>query len=196
MLQLHADYPTMYKTGLVEAVKGEWLSKDLKNLLLDVMGRCKTGEVEYGPVQVDADALYKAGEGRWGTEENTFVRIFGTRTRRQLEAINEAYTTTYGHSLQKAVEKEFGGHLKWALYLLVQPPHEYFAEKLREAMKGLGSDKDEMTEAVVFRKDRDLSLINDAYVRNYKKTLIHAVESESSGNYKRLLAAYIRQIVR
>ena len=171
MLQLHADYPTMYKTGLVEAVKGEWLSKDLKNLLLDVMGRCKTGEVEYGPVQVDADALYKAGEGRWGTEENTFVRIFGTRTRRQLEAINEAYTTTYGHSLQKAVEKEFGGHLKWALYLLVQPPHEYFAEKLREAMKGLGSDKDEMTEAVVFRKDRDLSLINDAYVRNYKKTL-------------------------
>ena len=43
------------------------------------------------------------------------------------------------------------------LYLLVQPPHEYFAEKLREAMKGIGSDKDEMTEAVVFRKERDLS---------------------------------------
>ena len=131
----------------------------------------------------------------------------------------------YGHSLQKVVQKQFGGHLKWALYLLVQvylcvwyqftpysllpiltlhelsgvspragtfvkarlhyrrhcpiislptthhspsthyllltlylryscaqPPHEYFAEKLRDAMKGIGSDKDEMTEAVVFRK--------------------------------------------
>ena len=39
----------------------------------------------------------------------------------------------------------------------MQPPHEYFAEKLREAMKGIGSDKEEMTEAVVFRKERDLS---------------------------------------
>ena len=100
------------------------------------------------------------------------MRIFGTRTRRQLQAINEAYTATcaatlpiyhptrhtprhvrplgierillqpphtrttassaagvssssyhptrYGHSLQKAVQKEFSGHLKWALYLLVQ----------------------------------------------------------------------------
>jgi hypothetical protein len=26
----------------------------------------------------------------------------------------------YGHSLQRAVRKEFSGHLKWALYLLVQ----------------------------------------------------------------------------
>lgn len=48
-------------------------------------------------------------------------------------------------------------YLLLTLYLLVQPPHEYFAEKLREAMKGIGSDKDEMTEAVVFRKERDLS---------------------------------------
>lgn len=195
MLQLHAVYPTVYKTGLVEAVGGEWISKDLKHLLLAVMSRCKTGEMEHGPVQVDADALYKAGEGRWGAEDDTFVRIFGTRTRRQMQAINEAYTATYGHSLQKVVQKQFGGHLKWALYLLVQPPHEYFAEKLRDAMKGIGSDKDEMTEAVVFRKDRDLSLVNEAYVRSYKKTLLHAVESESSGDYKRLLAAYIRQIV-
>ena len=37
-------------------------------------------------------------------------------------------------------------------YSCAQPPHEYFAEKLRDAMKGIGSDKDEMTEAVVFRK--------------------------------------------
>ena len=30
------------------------------------------------------------------------------------------HPTRYGHSLQRAVQKEFGGHLKWALYLLVQ----------------------------------------------------------------------------
>ena len=33
-------------------------------LTLYALTRCKTGEMEHGPVQVDADALYKAGEGR------------------------------------------------------------------------------------------------------------------------------------
>ena len=80
-------------------------------------------------------------------------------------------------------------------------------------------------------QDRDLSLVNAAYVRAYKKTLLHAVEAESgrrlqpsaphprlslsvtlplnlalalalaltltrsSGDYKRLLSAYVRQVV-
>jgi len=196
MLQLHAAYPTLYKVGLVEGLEGEWISSDLKQLLVNVVGRCQAGERDHGRVELDAEALFKAGEGRFiGKEENTFVRIFSTRTRRQLQAINEAYTNTYGHSLQKVVQKEFSGHLKWALYCLLQPPQEYFAEKLYQAMKGLGSDKDDMTEIVAFRKDRDLSLINEVYVKTYQKTLLYAAESESSGDYKRLLTAYIRQVV-
>ena len=62
-------------------------------------------------------------------------------------------------------------------------------------MQGLGSNKGDMTDVVLFRKDRDLSLVNEVYVRTYQRTLLNAVESESSGDYKRLLTAYIRQVV-
>ena len=195
MLALHEAYPRVYQKSLVDDVKGEWINGDLKKLLLAVMNRCKAPEASHGPAQVDADALYKAGEGKWGTDENTFVRIFGTRPRRQLAEINAAYTAKYGHTLQKAVQKEFSGHLKWALWFLVEPPHLYFASKMREAMAGLGSDKDTMTEVLAFRKDRDLARINEAYVQAHQKTLLHAFESESSGDYRKLLTAYVRQVV-
>ena len=52
-----------------------------------------------------------------------------------------------------------------------------------------------MTEVLAFRKDRDLALINDAYIQSYQKTLLHAFESESSGDYRKLLTAYVRQVV-
>ena len=50
--------------------------------------------------------------------------------------------------------------------------------------------------SALLTQDRDLSLVNEAYVRTYQKTLLYAAGSESSGDYKKLLTAYIGQIVK
>ena len=57
--------------------------------------------------------------------------------------------------------------------------------------------------SALLTQDRDLSLVNEAYVRTYQKTLLYAQKtllyaagSESSGDYKKLLTAYIGQIVK
>lgn len=58
-------------------------------------------EVDRQITQMDAKALYKAGEKKLGTDEKTFIHIFSERSRAQLAAISYAYHDMYGRSLEK-----------------------------------------------------------------------------------------------
>jgi len=58
-------------------------------------------EVDRMAAENDAKALYKAGEKKLGTDENTFIRIFSERSRAHLAAVDAAYTSMFGHSLEK-----------------------------------------------------------------------------------------------
>lgn len=49
----------------------------------------------------DAHELYRAGEGRWGTDEDTFIHILATRSASQLIATLQYYLQTYGHDFEK-----------------------------------------------------------------------------------------------
>lgn len=58
-------------------------------------------EYDQGIVKTDAEALYKAGEKKLGTDEKVFIQIFSERSRAHLVAICSAYQSMYGHSLEK-----------------------------------------------------------------------------------------------
>jgi hypothetical protein len=58
-------------------------------------------EVDRAMTEKDAKALFKAGEKKLGTDENTFIRIFCQRSRAQLAAISYAYHGMYGNSLKR-----------------------------------------------------------------------------------------------
>jgi hypothetical protein len=78
----------------------------------------------------DAHALYKAGEGRWGTNEDTFIHILATRSAAHLTTVSQYYLQAFGHSLEKAIQKETSGHFENALLAVVQAtcfPPRYFA---------------------------------------------------------------------
>lgn len=60
-------------------------------------------EVDRATVEMDAKALFKAGEKRLGTDERTFIRIFSERSRAHMAAVNSAYRNMYGNSLKKVI---------------------------------------------------------------------------------------------
>jgi annexin D len=58
-------------------------------------------EVDPGMVARDAKDLYKAGEKKLGTDENTFIHIFTGRSSAHLAAVSASYKHVYGRSLTK-----------------------------------------------------------------------------------------------
>lgn len=171
-------------------------SGDHKKLLLAYVRiqRYEGFEVDRMAAENDAKALYKAGEKRLGTDENTFIRVFSERSRAQLAAVDAAYTSMYGHSLEKAIKKETSGLFGYALLTILrcaENPAKYFAKVLRKAMKGLGTDDTTLIRVIVTRTELDMQYIKAEYEKKYKKPLVDAVHSETSGHYRSFLLALL-----
>jgi len=67
----------------------------------------------------------------------------------------------------------------------------YYAACLYEAMKGLGTDDDDLIRLLVSRSESDLQNIKAIYAKMYGKSLYDAVKSELSGDYEKLFLTLI-----
>ncbi|KAM7262851.1 hypothetical protein ACFE04_000534 [Oxalis oulophora] len=110
-------------------------SGDHKKLLLAYASIPRSEGLEVNPemAAADANALYKAGEKRFGTDEKTFIQIFSERSNAQLAAAAAAYRQAHGRSLAKAIKKETSGLFEFALLSILrcsQNPAKYFAKRI------------------------------------------------------------------
>ncbi|XP_056698987.1 annexin D5 isoform X2 [Spinacia oleracea] len=191
---IRQEYEPLYSEDLLHRLAKE-LSGKLE-LLVALVGaqRYEGFEVDKNLADNDAKALYKAGEKKLGTNEDMFIKIFSQRSRAQLAAIDSAYHSMYGHSLEKAIKKETSGNFAYALLTLLRcadNPAKYFAKVLRKAMKGLGTDDTTLIRVIVTRVEIDMQYIKAEYEKKYKKSLVDAVHSETSGDYRKFLLALL-----
>jgi len=139
---LKKTFQEKYGDDLVKILSGE-LSGDLKKMILATM----RGEVaDYNAsvhtsvkAAVDADALYKAGEGRMGTDEATFINILVLSPAEHVRSINRAYLAKYKIDLSGAVKAEFSGDAQLALLFLVRSvlePVDLLAELFETTLTG------------------------------------------------------------
>ncbi|KAE8992607.1 hypothetical protein PR003_g21100 [Phytophthora rubi] len=141
--------------------------------------------------EADADALYKAGEGRMGTKEHEFIDILVTSPPQHLRAINAAYVKKHKHDIAHAVKKEFGGDAEHALLFLVRmvlEPLVLLSELFESTMKGFGTDENALSAALVryHLVQRD---IRPVYKKAYGKELRDRIQGEVSGDYGKLVLA-------
>lgn len=188
-------YQQLYNRPLAEHVCTETSGSFRRLLTMIITGsREAPGTVDPDLAVQQAKQLYDAGEGRFGTDESAFYKILTHASFDQLEYVFEEYKKLTGRTIEQALKKELSGDLYNALSAIVEcvqmAPH-FFAGKLFKSMDGMGTDDKTLIRIIVSRSEIDLQNIKDEYEQMYNKTLISAVQSDTSGDYKKALCAII-----
>ena len=119
-----------------------------------------------------------------GKDEEAMITFTLNHSTDQRVKLREDYQTKYSKDLLKDFEDNFKGQFKDCLVALYKSPAEYDADLLYNAMKGIGSDKEVITEVLCFRHDR-IEDIKKKFQEKYGKEFIPEVKSETSGDYQK-----------
>jgi len=195
MAKIVSTYEDKYNRPLAEHMCSETSGHFRRLLTLIVTGvRDPAGSVDREKAKEQAAALYNAGEAKLGTDEEVFNRVMSHGSFAQLRLVFEEYKQLTGETIEQAIKHEMSGELQEAMMAIiecVQSPPAFFASRLFKAMDGLGTDDTTLIRIIVSRSEIDLGNIKQEFERLYNRTLLSAVKSETSGDYKKALCALI-----
>ncbi|KAM3957151.1 annexin B10 isoform 1-T1 [Aphomia sociella] len=193
-------YERLYNRPLAEHMCSE-TSGDFRRLLTLIVTSAHQGArdeeagVDAGRAQEAAQALYDAGEAKWGTDEEVFNKILAHESFAQLRQIFEEYKNISGRTIEQAIKAELDGELKEAMSAIVECVENaaaWFAQRIKKAIEGLGTEDKTLIRIIVARSEIDLGGIKAEYEKIYDKTLSSDIEQgETSGDYKRALVAIL-----
>ena len=136
-----------------------------------------------------ANKLIKVDPKNWTEDENLFKEIFIERSPEELILIARYYLKNTGNNLLDVIEKKVKGKslilLKEILYNNIMP-HELFAEKIKLAIKGAGTNEEILSRALVSRYELDMAAIREIYQYKYKVPMKEDIIGDTSGNYQKL----------
>ena len=193
--QIKLKFNEKYKRDLEADVKSE-TSGTLRKLLIALLQCSRSTNTMPNPAQCAsiAEEIHKAGEAKIGTDESVFNKYFCTLSPHELAAVSREYHKLTGHTILQAIDKEFSGDSKKILRTIVYAtlsPSEYFATRVHDAVKGLGTKDHLLIRVIVSRSEIDLPQIKQYYKQLFQKDLYEDVKNDISGDYRTLLLGII-----
>ncbi|KAF0711623.1 Aste57867_5173 [Aphanomyces stellatus] len=189
-----------YQNDLVVVVADD-IGGDLKKHYLAVLNAMTQN---YDPAihnrhkaEETAEIIYKAGEGKWGTDESTFCNTLMSIPPQFLREVDAAYVAKHTNSLRRAIEKEFGGHAETAMVYhvdMILNPIETIVDQFEKTMKGMGTDEYGLAAALV-RYQSLLPQVAPAYKAKYGKSLRDRIYDETSGDFRKLMMVIIEHSI-
>lgn len=199
MEQLKKTYYKVFTDDLMAKIVGE-SGGSLKQVLV---GSIQAAEEEYDTdyhteekAEEDAEAVYEAGQGSWGTDEDKIVKLIVMSPPKHLKKVNEYYCDKYGYTLFKAIEKELGGESEGALLYTLGiklKPYETIAKLIKSACAGIGSDELLLT-CTLIRYQNHLPWVCMAHEKLFEKSVQTRVKDECRGDYESLLLAIVNKV--
>lgn len=200
MQLLKKTYYKLYTDDLVSRMSGE-VGGDMKKILLSAV---QAAEEAFDPgyhteakAKQDAEEIYKAGQGRWGTNEAKMAKIIVLSPPKYLKILNSVYADMYGYTLLKAFDKEMSGiageAASFALGMKLKP-FETIATLIKKACAGFGTDELLLT-CCLIRYQNLMEPVAVAHEQLFDKTIHKRVKDETGGNYEKLLLTVLNKVV-
>ena len=163
------------------------LRKDILNLMSNE--RRVNSEPDHKECERLADLLISAGEKKWIEDENIFRDVFILTSPEEMVLVGRYYLKKTGTLLIDAIEKKVGGKGKNLLREVVYAniiPHELFAEKIYNSIKGLGTNTAVLNRVLAARHGVDMPQIKEIYQWKYKVSLKDDIIGDTSGQHQKL----------
>jgi len=185
-------YQRKYGKSLESAIKSE-TSGSYEKFLCALLNtpRPPMGMVDPGRAMADAETFYRAGEGRLGTDERTYITIVSSNSPEQLQLIDQNYRRTHSKGMEHAIKSETSGNFRDTMLALITLPDMYFATRVKDAVDGAGTRDLDLITAFVANERPQLQMIARAYQARYGKSMAKRVSDDVSGDYKRILMALL-----
>ncbi|XP_052806894.1 annexin A6-like [Mya arenaria] len=197
LTDIKAAYKAKYNVELEKDVIGD-TSGDYKRILVACLQANRPEGLEFDRTKAkqDAQALFDAGEKKWGTDESRFNVILASRSYPQLRATFQEYAKIANKDIEDTIKNEMSGDLKKSMLSIVRCIRSkagHFANELHKSMKGLGTDDDTLCRVVASRASVDMVQIKQEFQKMFKQTLGMFIADDLSGDYKKLALALIRE---
>jgi len=185
-------YQQDYGSNLEHRIRSE-TSHNFKKALDHLIRGCREeGPVNDAVASEDAKTIYKAGEKKWGTDDDTFIKIFTSRSAAHLQAVNNHYIRNRGKTVLDAIKNETSGDYKDLLLACCTMREQYFAERLHTSLAGIGTSDAVLVYILAIHDRPQLQAIARCYQQKHGHTLEHDIRGDTSGHYKDLIMELLR----
>lgn len=191
---IKSEYQKTFRKRLEDAITGDLSGKTERHFMM-VLGATRAEDAApVVPAQVEQDVLeiYKATEGRMGTDELLLCSILSTRNDNQIRAIAHTYQQRYSKSLEQVIKSEFSGHMEEALLYQLRNANDRYmhaATLLEATMAGMGTREKLLASRIIrYHWDRAaMNNISSAYSTKFNVQLVRRIKDETSGDFERFL---------
>jgi annexin A7/11 len=195
--QIKEKFNEKYGKDLVAEIKSE-TSGDYQKIVMRLLEGDRT-QAESADVQKCssiAEELYKAGEGKLGTDESVFIKHFTSLAPSELLIVCKEYHKKYKKNMLDVIENEFSGNEKNLMTVILYSlfsPSEFFAKQIMESIKGVGTDNSKLIRSIISRYSIDMKKVKKYFKKMYNKELLDEVKDDVSGSYGKILEALINK---
>ena len=188
--QIQEAYKIETKKELTKDIEKHFSGAIRRNLLNMISIQRSTNEnPDKAQCEKLADLLISSGEKNWVEDENVFKSVFIWLSPEEMVLVGRYYFQKTGNNLIDVIEKKFSGKNKTLLREVVFAniiPHELYAEKLNNSIKGLGTNTALLNRVLATRRGVDMPQIKEIYQWKYNVSLKEDICGDTSGMYQKL----------
>ncbi|XP_060676808.1 annexin A2-like [Hemiscyllium ocellatum] len=194
---IKAVYKEKFQKDLEKDIAADATKRFQKLLLTLLKGRrdANSNVINYELIEDDAKALYAVASQKKNPDFDAWIPILTERSQNHLNRVFKLYKIYSSCDITDTIKKQMKGDDEKGFLVLVQCIQnmpEYFADRLYNSMKSLGTQDKILTRVLATRCEIDLLSIRAEYRKKYGKSLYSAIQADTKGDYQCALLGLCR----